>query len=152
MRAVLGVAALVVLAGSALAEERVLHCAETGSVGFLWEEGQAEGQVTQFKGRRYVVKVKVLTSEDRPPRFRDEVEMRTVTPTIGDTAGMSDILYCKRPYRFDPFAELLVCNDTKGLDPWHFNGNKFVHASLLGTPVKGWDPNIYISYGTCTGF
>lgn len=35
---------------SQLAEERVLHCAETGSAGFVWQEGQAEGQRTGFNG------------------------------------------------------------------------------------------------------
>ncbi len=67
MRTVLLAAVLLALAGSALAgekwweegelvspqaEERVLHCAETEGVGFVWEEGQTEGRVTWFGRRR----------------------------------------------------------------------------------------------------
>ncbi len=153
MRVVLLAAALLALAGSALAgekwweegelvspqaEERVLHCAETEGVGFVWEEGQTEGRVTAFKERRYIVKV---LSEGR----------RTITPTIGDTAGKTKMLTCRKSYA-EVIPELLVCNDNYGAGPWLFNGNRFVNAFLLGTPVKGLDPNIIISHGTCAEF
>ncbi len=153
MRTVLLVAVLVALAGSALAEERVLHCADTKSAGFLWKEGQTEGQITKFEPMRYIVKVKVLTSEDRPLRFRAEKEERIITPTVGDTAGEPATFYCKKPHpHADP--ELLVCNELTGIDQWVFNGNSYVRAYMFGTPLaaKHVDPNIMISYGTCTGF
>ena len=153
MRAVLLVAALVALAGSVLAEERVLHCADTKSAGFLWEEGQTEGQNTQFKPMRYIVKVKVLISEDRPLRFRAEKEERIITPTVGDSAGIPSAFYCKKPYSHS-LPELLVCNELGGIDQWVFNENRYVRANMFGTPLaaKHADPNIIISYGTCTGF
>ncbi len=153
MRVVLLVAVLVALAGSALAEERVLHCADAKSTGFFWKEGQTEGQITQFEPKRYIVRVKVLTSEDRPLRFRAEKEERIITPTVGDTAGSPGAFYCKKPYpHVDP--ELLVCNELNGIGQWAFNGNRYVRAYLYGTPLaaKHADPNIMISYGTCTGF
>ena len=149
MRAMLLAVVLVALAGSALAEERVLHCADTKSTGFLWKAGQTEGQITEFEPERYIVKVRVLTSEDRP----SEKEERIITPTVGDTAGSSRWFYCKKPYpHVDP--ELLVCNELNGIGQWAFNGNRYVRAYLFGTPlaVKLADPNITISYGTCTGF
>ena len=151
MRTVVLVASLVVLAWPAWAEERVLHCADTKSAGFLWEEGQTEGKITQFKPKRYIVRVKVLTSEDRPLRFRDEKEERIITPTIGDTAGEPETFYCKKPKHL---PELLVCNEWNGIGQWVFNGNRYVRAYMFGTPLaaKLADPNIVISYGTCTGF
>jgi len=63
MRTVLLVVALVALAGSALAEERVLYCTETDSAGIKWDEGKTEGRQTAFNVSRYVVKV--LSEEKR---------------------------------------------------------------------------------------
>ena len=153
MRTVVLVASLVVLAWPAWAEERVLHCADTKSAGFLWEEGQTEGQITKFEPMRYIVKVKVLTSEDRPLRFRAEKEERTITPTIGDAAGTPNAFYCKKPYAY-VLSEFLVCNELGGMGQWVFNGNRYVRAYMFGTPIaaKHADPNISISYGTCTEF
>ncbi len=151
MRAVLLVAALLALTRPALAEERVLYCTDTAGVGFVWQEELTEGQITQFKPTRYIVRVKVLTSEDRPLRFRAEKEERIITPTVGDTAGEPETFYCKKPKHL---PELLVCNELNGIGQWAFNGNRYVRAYLYGTTLaaKHADPNITISYGTCTGF
>ncbi len=70
MRAVLLVVVLMALSQTALAEERVLYCTETDNTGFVWQEGQTEGQVTLFKKARYVIKVLSETE-------------RTVTKTTG---------------------------------------------------------------------
>ena len=123
-----------------LAEERVLYCTATDSVGFIWEDGQTAGQSTSFKPHRYIVKV--LSKEKR-----------TVTPTTGDVAGKTSTLTCRKPYG-EYYPGLLVCGSSYsyGTSPWLFNGNKFVHAFVLGPTVGGNDPNIWISYGTCTGF
>jgi len=138
MRAVLLVAALVALTRPALAEERVLYCAETASAGFIWDEGKTEGRLTGFTASRYVVKV---LSETK----------RTVTKTTGDTAGHTVTYTCRKAYpSTDP--EFIVCDDGTGTSPWLFNGNKFVLAFLEGTPVGRDDPNIFVNYGTCTGF
>ena len=138
MRTVLLAAALVALAGSALAEERVLYCTETGSAGFVWLEGQTEGQRAEFGLARYVVKV---LSETK----------RTVRLNTVDIAENTKTLTCRKPFDFS-VPDLLTCNDSDGLSPWLFRGNTFVLADLLGPPVGGRDRDILVSYGTCTGF
>jgi len=137
MRAALLVAALVALAGSALAEERVLYCTETDSAGFKWEEGQTEGRVTRFIANRYIVRVLSETT-------------RVITPTTGPEKGSPDGLTCSTPLP-SVFPERFWCISRLGTAPWLFNGNNFVHAFMLGTPVAG-DPSIWVSYGTCTEF
>ena len=81
---------------------------------------------------RYLVKV---LSEER----------RTIKQTTGDMAGVAFELTCRKV--FNHFA----CNDAAGSVSWLFEGNNFVRAYMLGTIVAG-DDNIWISYGTCTGF
>ena len=137
MRAVLLVAALVALAGPTLAEERVLHCVETGSAGFIWEEEQTEGRRIGFGSNRFVVKV---LSEKK----------RTVTWATGKDMGRTDTLTCGKSTKF--FPGLLACDDGTGTSPWLFDGNKFVSAYMLGAFVGGSGSNIIISYGICTGF
>jgi len=137
MRAVLLVVVLVALSQTALAEERVLYCTETDSTGFKWEAGQTEGQNTDFKKDRYIVEV---LSEEK----------RTFTQTTGDVTGVTVTLACRKAYPAQE-PDLLTCNTPCGMEPWLFQGNTFVYAFLYGTPVGG-DPNIIISYGTCTEF
>ena len=108
MRAVLLVAALVALAGPALAEERVLYCTVTASAGFFWDEGQTEGRRTAFAETRYVVKV---LSEEK----------RTITSSTGSTAGDTDELTCRKSLPYAQ-ADLLVCDDVSGATPWLFAG------------------------------
>jgi len=137
MRAVLLVAALVSLAGSALAEERVLFCTETASVGFKWVEGQTEGRPTGFNLGHFTMKVLSETKrqiKDAGEGFFWTLTCRKVSPN-------------NKP-------ELIVCDyeHGNGTNPWAFNGNNFVKAFLEGPPVKGEDPNIFISYGTCSRF
>ena len=132
MRAVLLVAALVALAGPALAEEHVLHCADTDATGFKWQVGQTEPSRGRFLPHRYIVKV---LSEER----------RTVTQTTGDVAGMAHGLTCRKVFNY------FACNDASNSTSWLFQGNNFVRAYMLGPQFAG-DSNIWISYGTCTGF
>ena len=141
MRAVLLVAVRVALAWPAQAKEKVLYCIETDSVGFTWQvKGTewTEGQITNFRENRYVVRV---LSEER----------RTVTRNTGYTAGTTVTLTCKKT--FPTLApDMLSCDQGRGATPWLFTKNKFSHAFLMGPPVGSLDPNIWISYGTCTGF
>ena len=133
--AVLLAAALVALAWPTRAEERVLYCTETASTGFFWAEGQTEGRASNFEPGRYIVKV---LSEEK----------RTIKKA-GDERGNTRAVTCRGA--FGDRADPLVCDGKFGPDRWVFQGNNFVYAYTYGRPVGG-DPNIYISYGTCTGF
>ena len=136
MRAVLLVVVLVTLSQTALAEERVLYCTETDNTGFVWQEGQTEGEPTLFKKNRFIVTV--LSEEKR-------------TVTRDDGLGFTKVLTCRKPFPpIDP--DLLTCDDVFSVAPWLFNGNKFVRVFLHGPPVGGLDRVITISYGTCTEF
>jgi hypothetical protein len=134
MRTVLLVAVLVAMAGSALAEERVLYCAETSNAGFIWKKGRTEGRVTAFHESRIIVTVQTETE-------------RIVTNVV----GFAEMLTCRKPHP-TVRPELLACDDGTGTTPWLFERNNFVHAFLIGPPVGGTDPKIWVSYGTCTGF
>ena len=130
----IGAALLVVaLARPALAEERVLYCTETDSAGFFWEEGQEKGRRTRFDPRRFIVKI--LSEDARTVVMAGDEQLRALT--------------CRGA--FSNYRGPLVCDPEFGPDRWVFQGNNFVFAFTYGLPVGG-DPNIYISYGTCTGF
>jgi len=137
MRAVLLAAALAALAGPTSAEERVLYCIDTSITGFVWQEGQTEGQYTNFKPDRYVVKV---LSETK----------RTITKVTGPTITWT--ITCREVGAYE--TKLFACNSDFYTSPWVFRGDKFfVHADMYGPPVSdGDEANIGISYGTCTGF
>jgi hypothetical protein len=135
MRAVLLVAVLLALTRPAVGEERVLHCSETDSTGFIWREGQTEGQRTKFEPARYIVNVLSET-------------VREVTPTTGDTAGTRSTFNCSEGL----IPEQLVCHRYGGLISMAFYKNSFVQTFLAGPPAGGSDRNIIISHGICTEF
>ncbi len=74
---------------------------------------------------------------------------RTVTQTTGGRiTGTTETLTCRKTLQ--P-TSVLTCRAGLSVTPWVFLGNKFVRAFMQGGSVGG-DPNIKISYGTCTAF
>ena len=137
----------VMIAGPAWGEE-VLFCTETDSTGFVWDKGSSEGRPTAFREKRYIVKI---ISESK----------REITPTVGDTKGMTSHFTCRRPYfeamsgstgSYGRLARQIVCSDSSGNDPWIFHDNGFMYASLSGPPIAGLDPTAFIAYGTCVKY
>ena len=135
----IGAVLLVALAGSALAEERVLYCTETGSAGFRIEVGQTEGKPVEFHLERYVVKVTWTETQ-----FVRE-EKRIITPTISTSFS------CRRPEAILR-PEFVMCTGSAGLSSWVFNGNNFFRSSMWGAHPGPFGRDIAVSYGTCTGF
>ena len=48
--------------------------------------------------------------------------------------------------------ERIACDDGSGVSPWVFYRGTYTRAYLGGPPAGGLDPNIWMAYGTCTGF
>ena len=141
MRKWLLVVALVAMPGAALAEE-VYYCTDAKSAGIAWDEKNPHGggRVTAFKKKRYVMKI---ISKTR----------RVMTPTIGDTKGITDYLTCRVRWQAT-VPTLLTCTDKSGLEAWAFNGSHYTRAFLNGSVLKhGYaDPNILVARGTCVKY
>jgi hypothetical protein len=123
-------------AASPLLADEVLYCTDTAATGFKWDKsGVASAKPTLFNELRFIIKV----VSDRE---------RIIAPMIGDTAGISSSYACVTSF------ETTECewNGGAGAEPWIFHGNTYTHAFLAGPPAGGGDPNIYLSYGTCTKF
>jgi hypothetical protein len=118
--------------------QQVLYCVDTDTTGFVWDkEGKARRNT--FALERYTVKV---LSDSK----------RLITRT-GDPRGDAEYT-CKQPYpRAQP--EWIECDySSGGNEPWLFYRNRYTRAYLAGgSPTNSpLDPNIWIAYGTCTGF
>jgi len=130
--------AMVLCTTSLAMAEEVLYCVETDSAGFAWDNQGHAAQRT-FTPTRFTIKITSPTE-------------RIITPMTGDIAGISDRYECK-PVFSD--KDQITCRDVVGgLAPWVFYRNTtFARAYLAGPPAGGHtDPNLYVSYGTCTKF
>jgi hypothetical protein len=123
-----------VLCGASLAmAEEVLYCTDTDATGFRWDHAGKATSV-RFNPARYTVKVISGTE-------------RSIAEMTGDGAGEALTYTCNSAH------DQIVCDAGGSL--WMFYKNNYTHAFLVGTPVgppKSMDPNIWIAYGTCTGF
>jgi hypothetical protein len=104
------------------AEEKVLYCIETASQGLYWENGTAKP--TKFTPDRHVVKVHANGD-------------RTIGNSLYECSQLS--------------GGAIFCNKGWPTVPWMFKGNNFTSAFMFGENVGG-DPNIWVTYGTCTDF
>jgi hypothetical protein len=119
-----------------LADE-VLYCVDTAVTGFKWNQsGQASS--SQFGPERFTIKI-VSNTE------------RIVTQMVGDIAGQSLAVKCRRSFMRSS-SERISCDDGTGAEPWLFYRNTYTRVFLAGPPAGGSDPNITIAYGTCTKF
>jgi hypothetical protein len=121
--------------GPAHAGDVVLYCVETDARGFVWKGPNVSP--IRFSPSRYTVKI--------DPDGRN----RTITDMT--TSGGRALQY---DCNIDKLTLTTVCDASfGGGSPWMFYSDKsFTHAFLAGPPAGGTDPNIYISYGTCTKF
>jgi hypothetical protein len=127
----------------ALAEE-VLHCADTGSTGFKWDE-KGQPSKTDFALERYTVKIGPVEGAIR--LFSDNERIITQTSEGGGFQGIPYVYQCETN------LGSIVCNSKfSNTQPWMFAGNHYVRAYLLGGPTGPLDRNIGIAYGTCTKF
>jgi len=129
--------AMVLCTTSLAMAEEVLYCVETDAAGFKWDN-QGHATHTTFLPARYIIKITSQTE-------------RIITPMTGDVAGISDQYECKSVVSD---KDQITCRDViGGLAPWIFYHNTtFARGFLFGPPAGGTDPNIMISYGTCTKF
>ena len=114
--------------------QQVLYCVDTEAVGFKWDK---DGKARQrpFAEDRFTVKI-VSDKE------------RVIIRMTGDTAGTSEHYTCK-PTR--PTGRM-ACDEGTGVSPWVSYRNSYTRAYLAGPPAGGADQNIWMAYGTCTGF
>ena len=110
------------------AAEEVLYCIDTESTGFKWDK-QGNAWRTGFKPGRFTVKV------------------------ISETKRMISLEENAVPYNCRAILGIDFCTRATGVvfDPINFKGNSYTRAHLFGTPIGG-DPNITVSYGTCTKY
>ena len=135
--AILG--AMVLGTASVAMADEVLYCVETDVTGFAWDNQRHVTRRGFNPPARYTIKITSPTE-------------RTITPMTGDIAGISDRYECK-PVFSD--KDQITCRDVVGdLAPWVFYRNTtFARAYLAEPPAGGGtDPNLYVSYGTCTKF
>lgn len=130
MRIISALAFCFFLASPAWAEE-ILYCSETGSTGFVWDkDGKAE--LSLFNERRFTVKV--ISEKKR---------------VVSDNGREIE-------YTCDKSQQQYHCRQTNGAValPMIFGPKGFTRAFLHGTSLGGGtvDPNIWVSYGTCTKF
>jgi hypothetical protein len=117
------------LASPAWAEE-ILYCSDTASIGFQWDK-DGKAKPLGFNPRRFTVKVISETKR-----------------VISEDGNESE-------YTCLDFEGRYYCSETSGrvATPTVFGTKGFTRAYLLGTPLGGdTDPNITVSYGTCTKF
>ncbi len=118
-----------------LADE-VLYCSDTEAAGFKWE-GKEEPRAGNFKLQRFSIKIESDTD-------------RTITQTsAGDELGMRQFYTCEKAG-----SDRVICNIGIKSQSWLFVSDKYYVRTFLagGPPSTGLDPNILISYGTCTKF
>jgi hypothetical protein len=129
--------ALCFTASLAMADE-VMYCADTGVVGFRWDD-TGKVDIGKFPQDRYTVKV-ISNTE------------RVITQMTGDTAGNGHPYTCRA---LGVVKDQIVCDEElQSGAPWIFYKNNYTHAFLQGTPVgpPPMDPNISVAYGTCARF
>lgn len=129
---IFGVMALCVTASPLLADD--LYCTDTDANGFKWDKSGAV-RSKLFVEERFTVKI----ISDR---------LLLITRRTGELAGKSSGFSCTHPFELMP--DRIACNDTVGGEMWVFFRTTYVHTFLAGPPAGGADPNIFVSYGTCT--
>jgi len=134
--------------------DQILYCVDTDSGGFVWDKSGA-ASLRKFTPGRYSVKLEPATEYGIK-------QVRIITPTTGDIAGKPQEYKCWANFMGAVDAQHIpqiskspmVCDSPDGTVPWvFFPNNTYTHAFLDGGPPgSGRDPNISISYGTCTPF
>lgn len=124
----------VTMAASASAKAiDVLHCADTGAIGYQWRDGKPTA--TRYVPLNFVVKIISPTERviDSPSRdYNDE------TYRCSERSHPPGILACAR-----------ITSATSY--PINFNGNRYERIGNVSAHVGG-APDLYVAYGICEPF